>query len=608
MPTLKLKSELEQDPNYTGGDNEVGSGVKSCPLKENAERKRITEVFFAKKDGEQITSITKEEKVDLVIKTENMSGEEVVIDLPANALSFKLSGEQVTDAKVIVHNIGSDEEKVELEVVPEKVEVIPLIKAGRGAGVEVTEASEEEVAVIESCDFCDGPNDNILQGIATQFVNLPSELKWVDHDLIPNMDRLGYKPWVKVQFSKPGRHKFFLKLIPQGANIEYTETEKNRNPKFKYDLAEKEYTTDEATGQLIVKDFHISVAGLDKFKITARDEQGKKATSQGTLETKRLIYATELKMKTLTTFAPNINKVKKEYERSGIVLKSLKDEKMDYLQNISKSDEETFRRKARTAFDASTGLAKKKHCVAIAYTDHLAVKVSDKPLSKLNVKVGPGEAKVTFNIEGPGLTNANVELRSLWRNIVTGEDWFVSCTFWSLANILSIVEIPKSKCTPIQSVGYSAGNMEKVVVDVSHLPKGVGALTLRVNWVDRMRAGLAFGGNLVCVCTRAWWSDQSDDEQEQVIVHEIGHKVQMASKGVNGSPDKIATHYDDSKGHVGDHCYKGNAHGQVQYDADSDGTKSTCVMYGSTNGKIAFCANCQPAVRKVDLTKGWSDF
>jgi hypothetical protein len=607
MPKLKLKSELEQDPNYSGGDNAIGSSVKPCPLKENPERKRIKEVFFANKDGEKITTITKEEKVDLVIKTQNMSGEEVMIDLPEIASSFKLSGEQVTDGKVIVHNIGSDEEKVELEIVPTKVLVTPVPRIGRTSGGEVAVEDDEEVAEIVCCDFCHGPNDEILQGDATQFVNLPRESKWVDNDLILNKDRLGYKPWIKVQFSKQKACKFFLKLLPEDSNIDYTETEKNRNSKFKYLLTEKEYTTG-TDGVLIIKDFALSVAGGDKFKVEARDENDKKAISQGTLITKRLVYTVEHKMKTLTTTSPDIDQVKKEYKRSGIVLKSLTAKKMGYIQNISTEDSDAFKQKARTAFDASDGKDKQKYCLAIAYTDHLAVKVSDKSFTKTNVKVGEGESKAIFMIKGPGLTNTDVKHRGLWRKIVTDEDWYVSCVYKSNAAGATKVTIVKAKCTPVQKSGYATGYMDKVEIDVSHLPKGTGTIKLKVNWIDRMRAGLAFGGNLVCVCTKAWWRTSSADKQQQVIVHEIGHKVQMASNGTGISPDKIATHYENSKGHVGNHCYKGNADDQDRYDSSTDKSNSTCVMYGSTNGKIEFCDNCQPAVQKVDITNGWTDF
>ncbi|NND94654.1 MAG: hypothetical protein HKN45_07275, partial [Flavobacteriales bacterium] len=119
MVTLKLKSEITEDPNYTGTENEVGSCAETCPLQQKDEdEQRIIEVFFSNESGQKIQEIKTEEKVQLVVKTENMSGEDLVIDLPDNAGIFKLGGEEVTDEKVLVLNVGSDEEKIELDVQP----------------------------------------------------------------------------------------------------------------------------------------------------------------------------------------------------------------------------------------------------------------------------------------------------------------------------------------------------------------------------------------------------------------------------------------------------------------------------------------------------------
>jgi hypothetical protein len=147
-----------------------------------------------------------------------------------------------------------------------------------------------------------------------------------------------------------------------------------------------------------------------------------------------------------------------------------------------------------------------------------------------------------------------------------------------------------------------------VRIDVRELPAGRGVITLVVNWVDRMRAGLSFGGNAVCVCSRAWWQDIREAEQNQVLVHEVGHQIGMVANSTGILPDKVSTHYDDAKGHVGDHCHQGIAAGQARYDSDADAAASRCVMYGQTNGRIAFCANCAPAVRKVDISNAIARF
>jgi hypothetical protein len=148
-----------------------------------------------------------------------------------------------------------------------------------------------------------------------------------------------------------------------------------------------------------------------------------------------------------------------------------------------------------------------------------------------------------------------------------------------------------------------------VRIDVTGLAAGRGTITLKVNWVDRMRAGLSFsGGNLICVCTRAWWQNESTADQNQVMVHELGHKVGMVADATGNLPDAVASLYDSSKGHVGNHCHFDRPAGQARYDSSDDSANSKCVMYGATNGKSAFCTNCEPAVRKLDISSGWARF
>jgi Mlc titration factor MtfA (ptsG expression regulator) len=65
-------------------------------------------------------------------------------------------------------------------------------------------------------------------------------------------------------------------------------------------------------------------------------------------------------------------------------------------------------------------------------------------------------------------------------------------------------------------------------IDVSKLPRGAGKIILTLTWVDRMRAGLPFGGsNLICVCTKAWWKNKTGAQQNEVIIHEMDHKIGM---------------------------------------------------------------------------------
>jgi len=241
----------------------------------------------------------------------------------------------------------------------------------------------------------------------------------------------------------------------------------------------------------------------------------------------------------------------------------------------------------------------------VIFTDHLAVKNPSQSVIKSGVDVGPGKAAVVVPIAGPGLTNPAVAARSLWKDLVPGEGWFVSASYTPDGGG-DAVTIPEAKCSALPA---GSSNCTRVSVDVTALPAGTGTITLVVDWVDRMRGGLSLGsGNAVCICSRAWWQNKNTAAQNQVLVHEVGHQVGMVADGSGSLPDKVATHYDSSKGHVGDHCHHGVAAGQARYDGAADLTASDCVMYGATNGKLAFCANCVPTVRKLDITGAIASF
>ncbi len=454
-----------------------------------------------------------------------------------------------------------------------------------------------------SVEFLDGGDDIILAGEGKQFVNLSVDDKWVDGATVLNKDRLSNAPRIKVKFDQAGAHRVTLTLVPGGSNAAYTDPEKGRNAKFKYQDADRTYTTG-ADGSLIVTDMKLSVAADDSYTVKAKDTKGVEVTSGGTVKTDRLFYYVEIKMTSLASAATSTGTLDTEFQSNFMTLKKLAAVEMDHMPNISTTDEATFKSKAKTAYEGSDEAKNHEpNCVAIAYTDHLAVKNPNQKVIKSGVEVGPGKTAVDLAISGPGLTGGGAAGRSLWKNLVPGEGWFVSCKYLEDGKAIGeSVVIEEAKC-----VADPVNSSKKVAVSVDHLPAGTGSITLEVNWVDRMRGGLSFpGGNLICVCARAWWRAISTLDQNQVMIHEMGHKVGMVTDGTGKLPDAVPTLYGNAKGHVGNHCYMGNADGQARYDAASDGTNSTCVMYGATNGKTAFCANCKIALRKVDISDGWA--
>lgn len=446
-------------------------------------------------------------------------------------------------------------------------------------------------------EWLHGQDDEVLSGEGLHFVNLPVASKWVGASLAANKRRLGQKPGYKVWFDQPGSHSFKVKLLPAGGNASYTTTEKGRNGKFKADKAWHSHTTD-ADGTAVVKTGpQLTVAGGDKYSLEAHDDQAVIVKSS-TIKTIRGVHVVQIKMQGLTAIAGSIADCIGEYARHHLKLVKLASVTMPHLHNVG-TDTATLEANVATAWNGSQGKAKAPYALGVVFTDHLAVKNPNKTLNYPGQQVGPGKGPIALRIMGAGLTDPTVEERPLWRDIVPGEGWFISA--WYTPNGGGApIELHEPDVVPSQATGYSA----RVNVKVSHLPAGTGKITLTVNWVDRMRGGLSFGGSpTVLICTRAWWTDITAAEQNQTLVHELGHQFGMVPEGNGAELDAHADQYTDS-GHVGSHCHHGVA-AKANYGDSASNAASTCVIFGATNGKLKYCSLCAPQVRKVDLTPGW---
>mgnify|MGYP000896388958 CR=1 FL=1 len=431
----------------------------------------------------------------------------------------------------------------------------------------------------------------------TQWVNLPRDAKWVDGTRVTTIDRCSNKPWIKVAFDRPGAHHFKIKLVPDASNLVYSGTEKGRNANYTFEESERDYNTNGDGTRVILGDMFITVAGKASWTLKAKDDYGHEVQS-GALSTKRLVYYVELPMQGLTSVATSLSTMTSEFANQGLELVSLGRQNMTNMPNVSTTDSATFQNNARTAYQAAGVSAKEPYVIAIAYTGHLAVMDANQVARRASVTVGPTAAPVTIRF-----LDASSSPVSLWKNIVPGQDWFVSASYQPDGGGAA-VNIPAAKVTAVPDDAAVPDDCTRASVDVTGLPAGTGTITLTVNWVNRFRAGLSFpGGNLVCICTRAFWRNETNDSQNQVMVHEIGHHIGMVPDGNGTNTDQTATQYINS-GHRGSHCHNG-----VPTAANYGGAAgSTCVMFGETNGLSAFCANCTPGACKNDLTTGWTAF
>ncbi|GAP36237.1 hypothetical protein ABXN37_13875 [Piscinibacter sakaiensis] len=454
--------------------------------------------------------------------------------------------------------------------------------------------------VITRIEWLDGQEDEVLSGEGLHFVNLPVSSKWVKTKLAANKRRLGEKPGFKVWFDQPGSHHFRVKLVPQGGNAVYSTVEKGRNGhKFKADKGWHSYTTDGDGTKVVKTGPQLTVAGGDKYLLEAHDDQAVVVKSS-LIKTIRALYVVRIKMSGLTAAASSISGCSGEYAKHHIRLVELPAVSITHQHNIgTTADTNTLKANVQTAWEGS-GKPKAPYAIGLVFTDHLAVKNPNRPLTYTNVQVGPGKPALRARIMGAGLTSTAVEARALWRDLVPGESWFVSCSYQPNGGGAPVT-IDPAQCTPSTASGYS----DRVDIDVSGLPAGTGSVTLTVNWVDRMRAGISLGGSpTVLVCTRSWWTDETTAAQNEVLVHELGHHFGMVPEGTDPGLERHDKQYID-RGHVGSHCREGTAALVADFNAAGASDGASCVMFGSTNGHKAFCSLCAPQVRKVDLTAGW---
>ena len=110
------KSEIPKEPKYNTSDEEL-SPVQACALKDEEKDpvQKITKSYFTDVDGNPLEKITKEKEVMLVVESENMGGEEIIIDLSDHYGDFKYEGELLTASKALKISVGGDSEKIKLE-------------------------------------------------------------------------------------------------------------------------------------------------------------------------------------------------------------------------------------------------------------------------------------------------------------------------------------------------------------------------------------------------------------------------------------------------------------------------------------------------------------
>lgn len=104
-------------------------------------------------------------------------------------------------------------------------------------------------------------------------------------------------------------------------------------------------------------------------------------------------------------------------------------------------------------------------------------------------------------------------------------------------------------------------------------------------------------------------------QAQALVVHELGHKLHLASDGSGNLPDKQAHHYPTfstpadavdaaTMGHRGPHCSTGvSATDKIWSKAAH--RAASCTMWGQLKSSTQYCPECLTSIRKVDLSGGF---
>ena len=525
--------------------------------------------------------------------------------------------------------------------------------------VDETETAQEEYLHIK---ILYGADDKYANKAVKQYVNLPQDEKWletsIDKSPVKNFDRLGRVVRVKVRFTtdKKGynlindKRKFKINIIGKNGNVTYLSGEKQRSKEYSNEedtKKEKElhnasycygYKKNEGDNFTNEEEFQKNPFTAmsdpkyalrrkerkkfkDEKKLSYCDEEGELIDKDGWKKYKKENYENEWE-KYKTDYQKDYDEWKKYYGNAKYQFT------IDNLQTNEEGEKILYFRLTaaggnRYYFFAETpdGIVKSDKSFEIetwriifykklTMTDAAAAKdlsLFNATFERCNIEMKPVEPEIQLNNSNFNRlndNNVNQFIISVYKN-----------------------EYGNSNCS----------NYEPYIVVIAFVVS-----------IDGSTMGWEFDGTLICVETKADTNNneiQSDEIQNSILIHEMGHKIGMVPDGSDLDEGKY--HY-TNKGHVGGHCGRikksrkntdfiskrelESIEDMTKYPSYSYTHKTTikipvCVMfggggyfyeyyYGPSGGSIKkekksvkkFCASCSEAVKKIDLSEGWKSF
>ncbi|WP_454675423.1 type VI secretion system tip protein TssI/VgrG [Achromobacter pestifer] len=451
-------------------------------------------------------------------------------------------------------------------------------------------------------------------GAQLQYVNLKTtDERWNDGQALTSLDRQTNRPKIRVSFNKRGEHRFSVKVLARRTNAVYSARERSRQPLYRDpDQSTYQYVTD-PDGTKVVDNITLPAAGLNSYLFEVLNDQNQTVMTE-MIETVRRMYIQEIRMpgpenmQRRYGFQPTAE----EYARHGIDVLQL-----PYVQTRGDANSDVWteegdarmRQLVQSVYPRSEGARHEPYTIAVCHIDRLVAAWPISPLI-MRANAGPGVGDANMDLLGPDGNPA-----FLWLGIDPNDDWYLECLFeyTDPTGTVKRAVVPKDRITPTPDDPAEPNGCARVRVRLAGLlpTPAAGRIILRVKLMESAAGGVAFlGTNILGVAVRTPWQLATMQYQQETLVHEIGHLLGMTPSG----PDWAAANddgelYDASKldggryfySDAGNHCHFGLPASQ----ANSQNV-GACVMFGGDCQSIRYCASCSDAVRKVDMSNGWT--
>lgn len=451
-----------------------------------------------------------------------------------------------------------------------------------------------------------------------QWVNLAKDRKYEDKDA--NFDRLGPITMV-LEFEKKKPPKpWKVRVTPEGSdNVKYSRKELGRNQRFKL-LNYVSFGLADDANVLLENTVRLPAAGGNKYKIEAKDADGKTVGSPLVVETRRRLFYQVISMKGIAP-VPTANMEKEFWSPAKKYYLKLDAPKpageMKFYKNIKSEWEGTAGR--RDMFRESKKAYKLKDLhpytfvlvcnnqvaknadVKFKYPFKLWGKLFSRKDEVLEIPV-PGNKALWFDFDD--IDDAKRGGKGTWlRHRVVFDDGKSTPVRLDWANV---------------ELGPKTGKWYKKIKvtipkDLRHKVKArKGHLVLQVKVVKGFSGGYSDPmANFITVCQYAWHKKIDDTARMQTVLHEVGHKVGMVPDGKGIAPNAPPNLYGEirtgpranNRGHQGPHCGKGATWNATKQEWSG---RPLCIMFGSNassthDRKPEFCSDCEEALRKMDI-------